>query len=45
MSTTQQPVSDAVLTQILGQLEALQVSQQALQAKVRAGADNNDDVR
>ena len=45
MSTTQQPVSDAILTQILGQLEALQVSQQALQAKVRAEADNNDDVR
>lgn len=30
-----QPVSDAILTQILGQLESLQVSQQALQAKVR----------
>lgn len=27
---------DAVLTQILAQLEALQVSQQTLQAKVRA---------
>ncbi|EPS97554.1 hypothetical protein FOMPIDRAFT_1031947 [Fomitopsis schrenkii] len=36
MSTTQQPVSDAFLTQILGQLEALQVSQQALQAKLDA---------
>lgn len=42
MSTTQQPISDAYLTQILGQLEALQVSQQSLQAKVRVG---NDDVR
>lgn len=29
------PVSDAILTQILTQLEALQVSQQTLQAKVR----------
>ena len=29
------PASDAVLTQILGQLEALQVQQQALTAKVR----------
>ncbi|TDL14564.1 hypothetical protein BD410DRAFT_797108, partial [Rickenella mellea] len=28
------PVSDAILTQILSQLEALQVSQQILQAKV-----------
>ncbi|KAH9936594.1 GTP cyclohydrolase N terminal-domain-containing protein [Fomitopsis serialis] len=36
MSTTQQPVSDAILTQILGRLEALQVSQQALQAKLDA---------
>jgi hypothetical protein len=33
METSQ--VSDAVLAQILGQLQALQVSQQALQAKVR----------
>ncbi|EED81505.1 predicted protein [Postia placenta Mad-698-R] len=31
-----QPISDALLTQILGQLEALQVSQQALQAKLDA---------
>jgi hypothetical protein len=30
------PVSDAVLTQILAQLEAMQVSQQAMQAKVRS---------
>lgn len=29
------PVSDAILTQILTQLEALQVSQQTLAAKVR----------
>ncbi|KAH9948849.1 GTP cyclohydrolase N terminal-domain-containing protein [Amylocystis lapponica] len=30
------PISDAVLTQILGQLEAIQISQQTLQAKVDA---------
>lgn len=29
------PVSDAILTQILTQLQSLQVSQQTLQAKVR----------
>ncbi len=34
-SSTAMPVSDAILTQILTQLEALQVSQQTLQAKVR----------
>ena len=45
MSTTQQPVSDAILTQILGQLEALQVSQQALQAKVCAETDSAGDVK
>jgi len=28
-------VSDAILTQILGQLEAMQVAQQTMQAKVR----------
>ena len=30
------PVSDAVLTQILAQLETMQVQQQAMQAKVTA---------
>ena len=34
-SLSTMPTSDAVLTQILAQLEALQVSQQTLQAKVR----------
>jgi hypothetical protein len=29
------PVTDAILTQILAQLETMQVSQQAMQAKVR----------
>lgn len=29
------PVSDAILTQILAQLDAMQVSQQTMQAKVR----------
>ena len=28
-------VNDAILTQILGQLEAMQVAQQTMQAKVR----------
>ncbi len=35
------PVSDAVLTQILTQLEALQISQQTLQAKVSSARAPN----
>ena len=38
-------MSDAILTQILSQLQALQVSQQALQAKVCRAVDARSSVR
>ena len=38
-------MTDAVLNQILNQLQALQVSQQALQAKVRRTVDASSPVR